>query len=94
LPKQVMRPQPARRLAAQFKRDSVTRFTEPRSARVHSSCSTAFNGMRLLNIEFLSRCCARVSQMMKKSEQDLSDNAKALEDAVRALANPDLKSAA
>ena len=50
--------------------------------------------MRLLNTEFLSRCCARVSQMMKKSEQDLSDNAKALEDAVRALANPNLKSAA
>jgi hypothetical protein len=55
---------------------------------------TAFNAMRLLNIEFLSRCCARVSQMMKRSEQELSDNAKALEDAVRALANPDLKSAA
>ena len=55
---------------------------------------TAFNAMRLLNIEFLSRCCARVSQMMKKSEQELRDNAKALEDAVRALANPDLKSAA
>jgi hypothetical protein len=55
---------------------------------------TAFNAMRLLNTEFLSRCCARVSQMMKKSEQELSDNAKALEDAVRALASPDLKSAA
>ena len=54
----------------------------------------AFNAMRLLNIEFLSRCCARVSQMMKRPEQELSDNAKALEDAVRALANPDLKSAA
>jgi hypothetical protein len=55
---------------------------------------TAFNAMKLLNIEFLSRCCARVSQMMKKSEQELSDNAKALEEAVRALTNPDLKSAA
>jgi TIR domain-containing protein len=55
---------------------------------------TAFNAMRLLNIEFLSRCCARVSQMMKRSEQELSENAKALEDAVRALADPDLKSAA
>ncbi len=55
---------------------------------------TAFNAMRLLNIEFLSRCCARVSQLMKKSEQELSDNAKTLEDAVRALANPDFKSAA
>ncbi len=55
---------------------------------------TAFNAMRLLNTEFLSRCCARVSQMMKRSEQELSDNAKALEGAVKALANPDLKSAA
>lgn len=55
---------------------------------------TAFNAMRLLNIEYLSRCCARVSQMMKRSEQELSQGAKALEDAVRALAGPDLKSAA
>jgi TIR domain len=55
---------------------------------------TAFNAMRLLNIEFLSRCCARVSQLMKKSEQELSDNAKALEDAVKALSDRTLKSAA
>jgi hypothetical protein len=55
---------------------------------------TAFNAMRLLNIEFLSRCCPPVSQMMKRSEQELSQNAKALEDAVRALADPDHKSAA
>lgn len=34
---------------------------------------TAFNAMRLLNIEFLSRCCARVSQLMKRSEQELSE---------------------
>ena len=54
----------------------------------------AFNAMRLLNVEYLSRCCARVAQMMKRSEQELSDNAKALEDAVKALANPDFKSAA
>jgi hypothetical protein len=65
-------------------------LTGPDVERYHM----AFNAMRLLNIEFLSRCCARVSQMMKRSEQELSDNARALEDAVRALANPDLKSAA
>lgn len=55
---------------------------------------TAFDAMRLLNIEFLSRCCARVSQLVKRSEQELSDNAKALEDAVKALTDPTLKSAA
>jgi hypothetical protein len=55
---------------------------------------TAFNAMRLLNTEFLSRCCARVAQIMKRSERELSDNAKALEDAVKTLAGPDLKSAA
>jgi hypothetical protein len=50
--------------------------------------------MRLLNREFLSRCCARVSATMKLSEVTLSANAKALPGAVRALTNPDLKSAA
>jgi hypothetical protein len=55
---------------------------------------TAFEALRLLNIEFLSRCCARVSKMMMRSEQELSDNAKLLEQAIRALAKPDLKSAA
>jgi hypothetical protein len=55
---------------------------------------TAFNAMKLLNIEFLSRCCARVSQMMKKSDQELGDNARALEEAVRTLTKPELKSAA
>jgi TIR domain len=55
---------------------------------------TAFNAMRLLNIEYLSRCCARVSEIMKRSEQELSQNARALGAAVKALADPDLKSAA
>ena len=32
--------------------------------------------------------------MMKRSEQELTDNAKALEDAVKALTDPDIKSAA
>jgi len=53
-----------------------------------------FKAMRLLNDEFLSRCCARVAQMMKRSEQELSDIANALEGTVRALTNRDLKSAA
>ncbi|WP_036017662.1 toll/interleukin-1 receptor domain-containing protein [Bradyrhizobium sp. WSM1743] len=55
---------------------------------------TVLKAMRLLNIEFLSRSCARVAQMMKRSEQELTDNAKALEDAVKALTGPDIKTAA
>jgi len=55
---------------------------------------TAFGAMRLLNIEFLSRCCGRVALMMKRSEQELSDNARKLEEAVRTLTRPDLKTAA
>jgi hypothetical protein len=55
---------------------------------------TAFEALRLLNAEFLSRCCARVSRMMAKSEQELSENAKQLEAAIRKLGEMDLKSAA
>jgi TIR domain-containing protein len=55
---------------------------------------TAFEALRLLNAEFLSRCCARVSRMMAKSEQELSENAKQLEAAIRKLCELDLKSAA
>jgi hypothetical protein len=55
---------------------------------------TAFEALRLLNIEFLSRCCARVSKMMMRSEQELGDNAKRLEQAVRTLMRPVLDSAA
>jgi len=50
--------------------------------------------MRLLNVEFLSRSCARVAQMMKRSEQELTDNAKSLDVAVKALTDPDVKTAA
>ena len=53
---------------------------------------TAFNAMRLVNVELLSRCCACVAQMTKRSEQELSDNARALEGAVRALTHSDLMS--
>jgi TIR domain-containing protein len=55
---------------------------------------TAFEALRLLNAEFLSRCCARVSRMMAKSEAELSENAKQLEQALGKLNGADLKSAA
>jgi hypothetical protein len=54
----------------------------------------AFEALRLLNIEYLSRCCARVSKMMMKSESDLRDNAKVIDEAVKTLTRPALKSAA
>jgi hypothetical protein len=47
---------------------------------------TAFEALRLINIEYLSRCCARVSKMMMKSESDLRDNQKIIDHAVRSLA--------
>ena len=46
---------------------------------------TAFDALRLLNIEFLARCCRRVSKMMMKSDQELSDNAKLLEKCLETL---------
>ena len=55
---------------------------------------TAFDALRLVNVEFLARCCARVSKMMMKSEQELSDNAKVLEKLLETLANAKLKAAA
>jgi TIR domain len=55
---------------------------------------TAFEALRLLNIEYLSRCCARVSKMMMKGESDLKDNAKIIDQAVKTLQRPELKSAA
>jgi TIR domain len=55
---------------------------------------TAFDALRLLNIEFLARCCARVSKMMMISDQKLSDNAKLLEKFVETLATLKLKPAA
>jgi hypothetical protein len=44
-----------------------------------------FNALRLINTEFLSRCCARVSRMMTRPEDELSRNAEAIEGYVRAL---------
>jgi TIR domain len=55
---------------------------------------TAFNALRLLNIEYLSRCCAQVSEMEMTSEQELSENRKVIEQAVKSLTGPELKSAA
>lgn len=45
----------------------------------------AFEAARLLNIEFMSRCCARVSQMMARSEEQLDKNAAELENLVKSL---------
>jgi hypothetical protein len=54
----------------------------------------AFEAARLMNAEFLSRCCGRVARMMTKSEDELKKNAEALENAVNMLTNVDMKSAA
>lgn len=54
----------------------------------------AFEALDLLNMEFLSRCCARVSQMMMRSEEELSQNAKIIERNVRELSPPETRSAA
>jgi len=54
----------------------------------------AFEALRLLNVEFLARCCARVSKIMMKSEQELSDNAKRLEKLLETLTKSRLRPAA
>jgi len=45
----------------------------------------AFDAMRLINIEFLSRCCARVSGLMKRPEEELRTNAQVIDGDVVAL---------
>ena len=45
----------------------------------------AFDALRLSNIEFLSRCCARVSGIMTRPEEELQNNAKIIDDRVLAL---------
>jgi hypothetical protein len=45
----------------------------------------AFDALRLSNIEFLSRCCARVSGIMTRPEEELQNNAKIIDDRVTAL---------
>jgi hypothetical protein len=46
---------------------------------------TAFNALRLLNIEYLSRCCAQISEMEMTSEQELSENRKVIEQAAATI---------
>jgi hypothetical protein len=52
--------------------------------------------LRLVNIEFLSLCCARVSRMMKRPDQELKSNAETIDTNVKMLnaSSGGLKSAA
>jgi hypothetical protein len=54
----------------------------------------AFDSMRLLNVEFLSHCCARVSRMMLRTPEELKKNAEVLENNVKALSRQSAQSAA
>ena len=54
----------------------------------------AFESLRLLNIEFLSLCCARVSRMMLRTPEELKKNAEVLENNVKALSGLLTQSAA
>ena len=54
----------------------------------------AFELLRLLNVEFLSLCCARVSRMMLRTPEELKKNAEALENNVKALSRLLTQSAA
>src|SRR5262249_34008492 len=45
----------------------------------------AFDALRLINIEFLSRCCARVSRMMTRSEDELKQNDELIDQKMMAL---------
>ncbi len=54
----------------------------------------AFDALRDINAEFLSRCCGRVAKIMVRSEAELSATAKELEEAMRVLTRPPLQSAA
>jgi hypothetical protein len=55
---------------------------------------TAFDALRLINAEFLSRCVARVSQKIVKSEAQLEKNALELEDYMKKLAHTTIREAA
>src|SRR5262249_47683913 len=46
----------------------------------------AFEALQLINLEFLSRCCDRVSRKRKRPEEDLRRNADVIDRNVRALA--------
>jgi len=52
---------------------------------------TAFDAMRLINVEFLSRCCAKVSGMMLKPNDELARNAKIIEAKLKSLERQELR---
>jgi hypothetical protein len=54
----------------------------------------AFEAMRLLNLEFLSLCCARLSHKMLRTPEELEKNAAVLESNVKALSGLLTQSAA
>jgi len=54
----------------------------------------AFDSLRLVNLEFLSLCCARVSRMMMRTPEELKKNAEVLESNVMALSEPSVRTAA
>lgn len=54
----------------------------------------AFDALNLINGEFMSRCCARVSRMMAKSEDQLKEYAIELDAKLRDLTGPTLQDAA
>jgi hypothetical protein len=55
---------------------------------------TAFDALRLMNLEFLSRCCGRLSRTMLRPEEELSKNAQLLEQKIKALTRTELRPAA
>jgi hypothetical protein len=54
----------------------------------------AFDSLRVLNLEFLSLCCARVSRMMLRTPKELKKNAEVLESNVAALCGLPVRPAA
>jgi TIR domain-containing protein len=54
----------------------------------------AFDALKLVNIEFVSRCCARLAQRTIKNGEELKKNADALEAAVRRLSLSQVRPAA
>jgi hypothetical protein len=53
----------------------------------------AFEALQLINVEFLSRCCARVSGLMRRPEEELQNNAQVIDGKVIALARLKAQSA-
>ena len=62
--------------------------TNPRTCQMRErrgEPQLAFEAMRLINAEFLSRSCTRISQMMKRHDEELRKNAESIEASVRTL---------